>query len=171
MCARSLQLCLTLCSPINCNSPGFFVHEILQARILEGVTLLSGRGSSRPRDQTHISCLLHWPAGSLCCGQQLQSWPTLCNPMDCSLPASSVKRILQARLLEWVAMPSSKGSSRPRDRTPGFPHYRWILYLRHQGPLAYYNNSSWSIPLTASKEGLWPYAIVTINLNSFYSKV
>ena len=46
-----------------------------------------------------------------------QSCPTLCNPMDCSLPGSSVHRILQARILEWVAMPSSRGSSQPRDRT------------------------------------------------------
>ena len=36
---------------------------------------------------------------------------TLCNPMDCSLPGFSVHEILQARILEWVAMPSSKGSS------------------------------------------------------------
>ena len=41
----------------------------------------------------------------------------LCNPMDCSLPGSSVHGILQARILKWVAMPSSKGSSRPRDQS------------------------------------------------------
>ena len=41
----------------------------------------------------------------------LQSCLTLCNPMDCSPPSSSVHRIFQARILEWVAMPSSKGSS------------------------------------------------------------
>ena len=49
--------------------------------------------------------------------KSLQSSPTLCNLMDCSPPGSSVCRILQARILEWVAMPSSRGSSRPRDRT------------------------------------------------------
>ena len=42
-----------------------------------------------------------------------QSRPTLCDPVDCSPPGSSVHGILQARILEWVAMPSSKGSSRP----------------------------------------------------------
>ena len=47
----------------------------------------------------------------------LQLCPTLCNPMDCRLPGSSVHGILQARILEWVAMPSSRGSSWPRDRT------------------------------------------------------
>ena len=46
-----------------------------------------------------------------------QSCPTLCNTMDCSPPGSSVHGILQARILERVAMPSSGGSSQPRDRT------------------------------------------------------
>ena len=46
-----------------------------------------------------------------------QSCLTLCDPMDCSPPVSSVHGILQARILKWVAMLSSRGSSRPRDRT------------------------------------------------------
>ena len=49
--------------------------------------------------------------------KSLQSCPILCDPMDYSLPGSSVHGILQARKLEWVAMPSSKRSSQPRDRT------------------------------------------------------
>ena len=44
-----------------------------------------------------------------------QTCLTLCDPLGCSLPASSVHRILQARILKWVAMPSSRGSSKPRD--------------------------------------------------------
>ena len=44
-----------------------------------------------------------------------QSCPTLCNPMDCSLPGS-IHGIFQARILEWVAITFSRGSSRPRDR-------------------------------------------------------
>ena len=43
--------------------------------------------------------------------------PTLCDPMDCSLPGSSVYGIFQARVLEWVAISFSRGSSQPRDRT------------------------------------------------------
>ena len=43
--------------------------------------------------------------------QSLQSCPTLCDPKDCSLPGSSVHRILQARMLKWVAIPFSRGSS------------------------------------------------------------
>ena len=46
-----------------------------------------------------------------------RSRPTLCDPMDCSLPGSSVHGILQARILEWVAIPFFRGSSWPRDRT------------------------------------------------------
>ena len=56
-----------------------------------------------------------------------QSCPTLCDPMDCSLPDSSVHGIVQARILEWVAIPFSRGSSWPRDQTY-LLFGRWILY-------------------------------------------
>ena len=46
-----------------------------------------------------------------------QSCPTLCNPMDCSPPGFFLHGILQARTLGWVAMPFSRVSSQPRDRT------------------------------------------------------
>ena len=46
-----------------------------------------------------------------------QLYPTFCDPMDYSLPGSSVHGIFQARILEWVAMPFSRGSSQPRDQT------------------------------------------------------
>ena len=49
--------------------------------------------------------------------ESLQSCPTLCDPTDCSPSGSSVHGILQASILEWVAMPSSTGSSAPRDQT------------------------------------------------------
>ena len=49
--------------------------------------------------------------------KSLQLCLTLRNPMDYSLPGSSVHRILQVRILEWVAMPSSRGSFQPRDQT------------------------------------------------------
>ena len=54
--------------------------------------------------------------GSMCINL-LQSCPTLCDPMDWSSPGSSVRGILQAKTLEWVAMPSSRGSSQPRKWT------------------------------------------------------
>ena len=46
-----------------------------------------------------------------------QSCLTLCDPKDCNPPGSSVHVILQARILEWVVMPFSRGSSQPRDQT------------------------------------------------------
>ena len=50
------QSCLTLCNPIDCSPPGSSVHGILQARILEWVAISFSRGSSRPRNQTRVSC-------------------------------------------------------------------------------------------------------------------
>ena len=47
----------------------------------------------------------------------LQSCPILCNPMDCSPPGSFVNEIFQARILEWVVISYSRGSSLTRDRT------------------------------------------------------
>ena len=63
-----------------------------------------------------------------------QSCPTLCNPMDCSPPVSSIHRIFKARILEWIAMPSSRGHSLPRDRS-GLSCItgRFFTYLSHHG--------------------------------------
>ena len=57
MCAQLLQLCLTLCNPLDCSPLGFSVHGILQPRILEWVVIPSSRGYSQPRDWTHVSCI------------------------------------------------------------------------------------------------------------------
>ena len=51
-----------------------------------------------------------------------QSCLTLCDPMDYSLPSFSVHGILQARILEWVAIPFSRGSSRARN-------HAWVFYI------------------------------------------
>ena len=53
---QSFQSCLTLCDPIDSNPAGSSVHGIIQARILKWVAMPSFRGSSQPKDQTHISC-------------------------------------------------------------------------------------------------------------------
>ena len=55
--AQSLRSCPTLCHPIDCGPPGSSVHGILQVRVLAWVAMPSSRGSSQPRDQTHISCI------------------------------------------------------------------------------------------------------------------
>ena len=62
---------------------------------------------------------------SWCVGASLLLCQTLCESMDCSPPGSSVLGILQARILEWVAMPSSRGSFWPWDRT------YVVLYHQH----------------------------------------
>ena len=68
------------------------------------------------------------------CAKSLQSCLTLYNSMNYSLPVSSVHGILQASILEWVAVPFSRGSSWPRAQTLGLLHCRQILYhLSHQG--------------------------------------
>ena len=57
VCAQLLLSCLTFYDPVDCSPPGSSVHGVLQARILEQVAMLSSRGSSQPRDQTHMSCV------------------------------------------------------------------------------------------------------------------
>ena len=58
------------------------------------------------------------------CAKLLHSPLILCDPMDCSLPGSSVHGILQARTLEWGATPSSRGSSWPRDHLLCLLHWQ-----------------------------------------------
>ena len=53
----SHQVTSSSCDPLDCSAPGSSVHGILQARILQWVAVFSSRGSSRPRDQTCVSCI------------------------------------------------------------------------------------------------------------------
>ena len=73
---------------------------------------------------------------------QATSATSLWGPMDCSPPGSSVRGTLQARILEWVAMPSSRGSSQPRDWTHVSCRLQAVsLPLSHQGsPTELYKN-------------------------------
>ena len=57
ICVLVAQSCLTLCDPMDYCPPGSSVHEILLASILRSVALCFSRGSSWPRDQTHVSCI------------------------------------------------------------------------------------------------------------------
>ena len=77
-----------------------------------------------------VYCFLHIICSEMTITQSL-SCVQLCDPMDCNLPGSSVHGILQAKILEWVAISSSRGSSLPRDQTCiSFISciHRWILY-------------------------------------------
>jgi len=79
--------------------------------------------------------------------KSLQSCPALCDPMDCNTPDSSVHRILQARILEWVAIPSLRGASRPREWTH-------ISYVSCIGRLVLYHYCHLGSPITAPLTGL-----------------
>ena len=127
-----------------CSPPGSFVHGISKARNLKQVPISFFRQSSPDlRDQAHVSWLAGRFSDSLVLSQRrssyiyiyvcvcnfctiynflyesevTQSCPTLCDPMDCSLPGFSVHGIFQARVLEWVAISFSRRSSHPGDRT------------------------------------------------------
>ena len=70
-------------------------------------------------------------------GEVAQSCPTLCNPMDCSLPGPSVHGSFQAIVLEWIAISFSRGSSQPRDQTRtsyiSCIGWRVLYHWRHLG--------------------------------------
>ena len=97
-----------------------------------------------------------------------QSCPTLCDPVECSLQGSSFRGIFQARILEWVAISFSRGSSQPRDRTwvsrfagrfftneplgkpwpSKGPVILWGLLLHCQTPLARQGSLMWGSELS-----------------------
>ena len=98
--------------------------------------------SSYPDSWTrhHFSIVCVCVCVCVCVYSDAQSCPTFCEPMDCTPPGSSVHGILQARMLEWVAISFSRGSSQPRNRTRmsciagGLLNYRRILYcLSYKG--------------------------------------
>ena len=90
---------------------------------------------------------------------------TLCDPGDCSPPGSSVHGILQARILEWVAISFIRGSSPPRDSTLGISHGRQILYqlsrpgspfssLMEMQMATHSGTPAWKIPWSEEPGGL-----------------
>ena len=122
---------------MDCSSPGSYVHGILQTRILfqifptQGLNLslmspaLTG-GFFTPSatwevlsPDTMRSLKISFDVFFLKEVKEesevAQSCPTLCNPLDCSLPGSSICEIFQARILEWVAISFSRGSSQASD--------------------------------------------------------
>ena len=93
------QLCPTLCDPLDCSLPGSSVHGILQARILEGVTISFSRGSSRPGNQTWVSCTV---------GRFFTNWAT-----REALRHSAVK-IVMCRVV-WPVRPLDPGPFEKRN--------------------------------------------------------
>ena len=83
------------------------------------------------------------------CVKSLQSCPTLCDPMDCSPPGSSVHGILQARLLEWVAIPFCRGSSPPSQQlNPSVLHWQADSLLSEPPGRSFPDNGSVVEPST-----------------------
>ena len=80
------------------------------------------------------------------------------NPMDCSVPGSSVHRISQARIVEWVAIPFSKGSSQPlpKPRSPAL-HADSLLLEAPGKPLYMWNKSSMCVLCGASSNNIWDF--------------
>ena len=72
-----------------------------------------------PPMNSHVHSFLarRWLLLGIQWSEVAQSCPTLCNPMDCSLSGSPVHGIFQARVMEWIAISFSRGSSWPRNRT------------------------------------------------------
>ena len=96
-------------------------------RVISTIKLLSKRLFLFPDERDQSSMELLWLEAAA--AKSLQSCPTLCNPTD-----YTVHGILQARILEWVAFPFSRGSFQARGRIQVSRIYRWILYqLSHEG--------------------------------------
>ena len=74
-----------------------------------------------PTPEGPSSCPHRPTPAHLCNFLHAQLCPTLCDPMDCSPPGFSVHGILQTRILKWVALSFSRGSSRTRDGTNAYP--------------------------------------------------
>ena len=166
LCAKSIQLCPTLCDPVDHSPPGSSVHGILQARILEWVAMPSSVESSQPRGQMSMSP--DWQATSLplvppekpiyimrvvnksesrsVMSNSLQPHATPYSPwnspgqntgegslsllqgifptqrlnpglLHCRQVLYQLNHKGSSRILEWVAYPFSRGSSKPRNRT------------------------------------------------------
>ena len=144
------QSYLTLCDPMDYSLPGFSVHGILQARILEWVAIPFSSRSSQPRDQTQVSplqvnSLLSEPpgkpkntgVGSLSLLQQIFPTQKLnCSLLHCRRIPYHLNHQGSPRILEWVAYPFSRGIFPTQESNQGLLHCRWILYqLSYQGSL------------------------------------
>ena len=123
------SMCIkVICHCFLMDMAGFHSSGILQCNAIIFHWRKSGnrKVSTEPRSSNLLVGL-----GTCMHAKSVQSCLTLCYPMDCSLPGFSVHEILQARILEWVARPSSRGSSWPRGWT-SISHAsdigRWVLY-------------------------------------------
>ena len=137
-CYLVAKSCLTLCNSMHWSLQISSVHGISQARILEWVDILSSRGSSQPRDWTWVSCIAGRFVSAELPALMPESMCVSCSVMfnslrshgqvNCSPPSSSVHGILQARILEWVAILFSRGIFLTQGSNPGLLNCRQIHY-------------------------------------------
>ena len=134
-CAKSLQSCPTLCDPMDCSPPGSAVHwGFSRQEHWSGLTCpppghLPNSGKLTPKLTPLVSPALADRFFSGSTTWEVPTYPlevdtsvaqlclTLCDPVDSSLPGSSVYGVFPARILEWVAISFSRGSSQLRDGT------------------------------------------------------
>ena len=86
------QSCLTLCDPMDCSPPGFSVHGIFQARVLEWVAISFSRGSSWPQDRTKVSCIA---------GRHFTLWATREAQYSWNIKKAECRRIDAFELWYW----------------------------------------------------------------------
>ena len=117
------QSCQILCDPIDCSPPGSSVHGIFQVRILDWVAISYSRGSSQPRDQTHISCVS-------CIGRQILYYPPpgkltglLASSMEASLTCSgSTSQVGEGRAARhWPSSPTALSQHRAATHSDFLP--------------------------------------------------
>ena len=135
---KSQSLVQLFCDLIDYSLLGFFVHGISQARILEWVAISFSRGSSWPRDQTHMGmCAAHMLSHSakwLCLVSQ--TCPTLWDPTDCSPPGSSVHGDSPGKNTGVGCHALLQGNILTQESNPSLLHCRRILHhLSYQGSL------------------------------------
>ena len=136
------------CNTMDYSLPGFSIYGIFQARVLEWVAISFSRGSAQPRDWTLVSCIVdrcfyclshqgryyicrereqvenNWEHRELVKESEVtQSCLTLCNPVDCNFLGSSVHGIIQARILEWVAISFSNIENYVRSKERHFANW------------------------------------------------
>ena len=147
-CCSFAKSCQTLCDLMDCSTSGFPVLHYLLEFVQIHVHLVGNPlrdffilRIEKARILSILSESISKPVLVVCVFTK--SSLTLCDPMDCSLPWSPVHGILQAGILEWVAISSSRGSSWPKDQTgvfclaggfsttepPGKPMRRELLIL------------------------------------------
>ena len=130
LCAKSLQLCLILCDPMDSHLPDSSVHGIFQARILEWVAMPSSRGSSQPRDGTRVSYVS-------CISRQIitnATWETLSVQVRAGKRVRTMPKLLLSSQIWVLAMPKI-GNNLGLRKNQSLPIYLCMKQVAWNNPL------------------------------------